>query len=431
MSFPTGYDPSALLPTIIVTDFNSDIIGFFSTHDSLTNDTAPQLGVVGGSLSVGVNGDHGTFTFIFRDDDFSFTDLDNPYRPCKLKTGYEIDLRFGKQGETIQKWFSGIINNVKNISQTNTNVWEITCFGWGSLIASRYSSMIRTQKREADGITPDDTDETTHISELFKDLLTDKDHLTVPGLDLLPITLGEIEDIPIALSDYKKNFVTIGSELNELAQMAGGFFTVNPDKTISLLKRNSKSSGLLVTNDIENPHVITANWPRNKLAFIRDQAITRDDSIKDSGFTIMHGIGSQRKTIDHSQADSNNSLILNTGDHALPFNPIRDNVSQISLKLTRTNALPILENFIVSIIGSNDDGTPNIEDIREIKIIGFTLLEKLLIPGSRFIDIPFDKISVTPVEKAISLDIHGNNLKIYRLDYSNVRQGKYYIGNGC
>ena len=402
MSFPTGYDASALLPAIIVRNFDNDIIGFFSTNDSISADTAPQLGIVGGTLSVGVNGDHGTFTFILRDDDFSFTDLDNPYRPCKLKTGYEVDLRFGKQGDVIQKWFTGIINNVKNISQTNTNVWEITCFGWGSLIASRYSSLIRTQKRAADGITPDDTDESTHISELFKDLIEDTDHFTVPGLGTLPITLGEIEDIPIALSDYKKNFVTVGSELNELAQMAGGFFTVNADKQISLLKRNSKSSGLLISNDIKNPGVITNNWPRNKLAFIQDQAVIRDDSIKDSGFTILHGVGSQRKTIDHSQPLSNNSITLGA-PHSFPFSPQKDNISQVSIKLTRTNALPISENFVISIIGANNDASPNKDDIRETKIIPFSLLEKLLIAGSRLIDIPFDKIPVT----------HGENLFLY------------------
>ena len=398
MSFPTGYDPSVLLPAIIVRDFDNDIIGFFSTNDSLTNDTAPQLELVGGTLSAGINGDHGTFTFIFRDDDFSFTDLENPYRPCKLKTGYEVDLRFSKQGEVIQKWFTGIINNVKNISQTNTNVWEITAFGWGSLIASRYSSMIRTQKREADGITPDDTDESTHISELFKDLITDKDHFTVPGLGTLPITLGEIEDIPIALSDFKKNFVTIGSELNELAQMAGGFFHINADKEISLTKRNSKSSGFLVSNDVNDPGVITKNWVRNKLSFIKDQAITRDDSIKDSGFTVLHGVGSQRKTIDHSQLLSNNSIILGA-PHYFPFFPQKDNISQVSIKLTRDDALPQTENFGVSIIGSNNNGTPNADDVRETKIIPFSLLEKLLIPGSRLIDIPFDKIPVTHGEK--------------------------------
>ena len=398
MSFPTGYDPSALLPAIIVRDFDNDVIGFFSANPNISNDTAPQLEISGASLNVGINGDHGTFTFIFRDDDFSLTDLEHPYRPCKLRTGYEVEFRLGKPQSAAQKWFTGIINNVKNISQTNTNVWEITCFGWGSLIASRYSSMIRTQQRQADGITPDDDDETTHISELFKDLLTDKDHLTVPGLDLLPITVGEIEDIPIALSDFKKNFVTIGSELNELAQMAGCFFHVNADKEITLTKRNSKSSGLLISNDIKNPDVITANWPRDKLAFIRDQVIARDDSIKDSGFTILHGVGSQRKNVDHTQPLSNNTLTFGA-DYYFPFFPQKDNISQVSIKLTRLNALPISENFIISIIGSNDDGTPNKDDIREVKILPFSLLEKLLTPGSRLIDIPFDKIPVTHGEK--------------------------------
>ena len=425
MSFPTGYDPSPLSPAIIVRDFDNDLISFFSANPNISNNTAPQLDLVGATLNVGINGDHGTFTFIFRDDDFSFTDLNHPYRPCKLKTGYEVDFRLGKPQSPVQKWFRGIINNVKNISQTNTNVWEITCFGWGSLIASRYSSMIRTQKREADGITADDTDESTHISELFKDLITDKDHLTVPGLGLLPITLGEIEDIPIALSDFKKNFVTVGSELNEMAQMAGGFFHVNADKQISLLKRNSKSSGFLVSNDIENPGVITKNWSRNKLAFIKDQAIVRDDSIKDSGFTILHGVGSQRKTVDHSDTDSNNSLTLNDS-HAFPFYPTTDNISQISIKLTRVNALPILENFAISIIGSNDDGTPNYDDVRETKTTPFSLLEKLLINGSRLIDVAFDKIPVT----------HGEKLFVYipptsaniSCDYQT-GTGAYYIRN--
>ena len=427
MSFPTGYDPSALLPAIIVRDFDNDVIGFFSANPNISNDTAAQLEISGASLNVGINSDHGTFTFIFRDDDFSFTDLDNPYRPCKLKTGYEVEFRLGKPQSPAQKWFTGIINNVKNISQTNTNVWEVTCFGWGSLIASRYSSMTRTQKRLADGITPDDTDETTHISELFKDLITDKDHLTVPNLDLLPITLGEIDDIPVALSDFKKNLVTVGSELNELAQMAGCFFHVNADKEINLTRRNSKSSGFLVSNDIKNPHVITDNWPRGKLAFIKDQVITRDDSVKDSGFTILHGIGSQRQTVDYSWTVSNNSLLLDTGNHAFPFQALKDNISQVSIKLTRTDALPLLENFIVSIIGRNDDTTPNPDDVRETKIIPFSLLEKLLTPGSRYIDVIFDKIPITPVER-LFLYIPETTSRL-SMDYSTGMIGTYYIND--
>ena len=423
MSFPTGYDPSALLPAIIVRDFDNDITGFFSINPNISADTAPQLEIVGGTLSTGINGDHGTFTFIFRDDDFSFTDLDNPYRSCKLKTGHEVEFHLSKSEAVTKKWFTGIINNVKNISQTNTNVWEVTCFGWGSLIASRYSSLIRTQKREADGITPDDADESTHISELFKDLITDKDHFTVPGLGLLPITIGEIEDIPIALSDFKKNFVTIGSELNELAQMAGGFFHVNADKEITLTKRNSKSSGFLVSNDVNNPGVITQNWPRNKLSFIKDQAIIRDDSIKDSGFTVLHGIGSQRKTIDHSQPLSNNSIGLGA-PYSFPFFPTKDNISQVSIKLTRDSALPILDNFTVSIIGDNDDDarSPNTDDIRETKTVPFSLLEKLLIPGSRLIDIPFDKIPVTRERLYLHIPPTSFNLSI---DYQT-GTGQYF-----
>ena len=424
MSFPTGYDPSALLPALSIYDLNNDLLAGFSNNPNREPaDPNKRFDIVGGTLSVGINGDHGTLTFIFRDDDFRFTDLEHPLRPCTLKTGYEVQLHLSKLNDVTKKWFSGIINNVKNISQTNTNVWEVTCFGWGSLIASRYSSMVRTQKRLADGITPDDADESTHISELFKDLITDKDHFTVPGLGLLPITIGEIEDIPIALSDFKKNFVTIGSELNELAQMAGGFFHVNADKEITLTKRNSKSSGFLVSNDVNNPGVITQNWPRNKLSFIKDQAIIRDDSIKDSGFTILHGIGSQRKTIDHSYALSNNSLVLNDS-HAFPFHPTKDNISQVSIKLTRINALPILENFVISIIGSNDNGTPNYDNIRETKTVPFSLLEKLLIPGSRLIDITFDKIPVTHGEK-LFVHIPPTSANI-SCDYQT-GTGQYYI----
>lgn len=399
---PIGYDPSPLLPNLYIKDLDGTIL---YAYETLSNEPlVKNIELAGGSLSAGINTDQGTFTFVLRDDFNNLLDLSNPIQSCKVKAGMEVLLNLGKNQNNIQTWFRGIVTDTQKSSQTKTTSWEIVCFGWASLVSSRYSSLTRTQQKLANGITPDPADTTTHISELFKDVIRDTDHLAVPGLGLLDITLGEIEDIPISLSEYRKNFVTIGSELNELAQMGNCYWGVTPDKQLFLKKRNSRSSGFLITNDLENPGVITANWNRDKLVILRDQLIVRDDTSKDTAFTILHGIGSQRKEIDHSNLLSNAILDISIQDIALPFTPIKDNISQVSIHIEKFSPLEINQDLIVSIIGSLETGFPNVEDIRETKIIPAFLLQKLFTDSnSRYIDILYDKIPTTTDEKLFVL----------------------------
>lgn len=402
MSFPLGYDESPLSPIIVIKDFDGIEQFRYETPQAVVGSPVQDFSLTSGILSKGINTNHGIMKFFIRDDDELLVDKDNPIHPLKIKQGWEVELFLGKDPSSVNLWYRGIINKITRLIQTKTITIEITTFGWGSLTASRYSSMNRTQEKLSDGLTSDTSDNTTKATELFKDVLQDTDHLAVPGLGLLDIIVNDIEDLPSQLGDYRKNLVTIGSELNELATMVGAYWGIDQNKNAFLRERNSQDSMFLITNDVKNPSLMTQNWDQERIAFTKgDQTLTRTDSSQESAFTIVHGVGSQRQIVDHFQISSNSLFDFSIENHAFPFFPEKDNISQISIALTRT--APITSGLTISVVGESKTipGAPDSNDIREIKALTAALLEKELSAASnkRFIDIKFNKIPVTKGEK--------------------------------
>lgn len=426
MSFQSGYDPTPLAAIVIIKDLKG-IEQFRYEMQQVVNGTPVQdFDLVGGILKGGLNTDFGSFIFFIRDDNQLLIEKSIPVFPSKIGQGWEIELYFGKNPTNVNLWYRGIINLIQTITQTKTTNITVTSFGYASLTAFRYSSMNRTQKKLADGITPDPADTSTKNTELFKDVFADTDHLAVPGLGLLDIIPSQVEDLPPQLGDYRKNFVTLGSEANELTQMIGSYWGVNPDKTAYLRERGSQSSGYLITNDVNPPSLATQNWNQEKIAFIKSGALVRRDSTQDTGVTIVHGIGSQRLSKDYdNQVVADNALDLSLTHYAMPFDPQHDNVQQVSIFLARTG--PITEPLVVRIVGSDDQGDPDSNDIRETKILPAALLEKELASGNRFIDIRFNKINVTKNETLFfAIAPAANGPGILQLDYDDGGPDKYF-----
>jgi len=417
--FPLGYDVSALSPILVIKDLDGIEQFRYETPQVIAGTPVQDFQLVGGLLKKGVNTDHGSFTFNIRDDNQLLIDKDTPIFASKIKQGWEVELFLGKDPTTVNLWFRGIINVVKSNTQTKTFTLSITCFGYGVITASRYSSMNRTQIKLDDEVTPDPADLSTKNTELFKDVLEDTDHLTLPGLGLLDIIPSDVEDLPPQMGDYRKNFVTLGSELNELAQMVGAYWGVNADKTAFLRQRGSLNSDFLITNDVDNASLTTINWNQQKIAFTKaDQVLIRRDSTQSSGVTVMHGVGSQKQIVDHEQTTSDNLIDLSLKNYAFPFIPEKDNISQVSLYLVRAGVLTAP--LVISIVGENPDvlGTPNFLDLRETKIIQAATLEIELSITDRNIDIKFNKIPVTVGEQLfLVLEKSANDLTFLTGEY--------------
>jgi len=420
MPFPLGYDPTALAAILVIKDLQGIEVFRYEMPQVVAGAPVQDFQLVGCSLKVGVNTDHGSLNFFIRDDDQLLIDKDTPIFESKIKQGWEVELFLGKDPSTVNIWFRGIINLVKSITQSKTYNIEVTCFGYGVLTSSRYSSINRTQIKLEDGVTPDPTDLSTKASELFKDVLQDMDHLLVPGLGLLDIIPSDIEDLPSQLGDYRKNMVTLGSLLNELSQMSGAYWGVDANKVAFRRQRGSQSAGFLVTNDVKNPTLTTTNWDQEKIGFIKSQQLIRRDSSQESGVSILHGMGSQKQIVDHNKQISNNLIDLSIENIAFPFKPQKDNISQVSLYLVRAGVLTAP--LVVSIIGEDKEfpGTPNFNDLRETKILQAALLEKELSLVDRNIDIKFNKIPVTVDEQLfLVLEKSANTVIFLTVEYDN------------
>ena len=419
MTVPLGHDLTPLAVIIFIKDLNGIVQYRYDMIQLSPGNPTQDFELKGGTLIAGINSDAGSLTIYINDNDELLTDKDDIQFPSFIKQGWEIELYAGKNEGNIHLWYRGIIDTVKTIKQTNTNTVTINSRGYGSLLASRYSSMNRTQIKLSDGITPDDTDLSTKATELIKDLLLDTDHLEVKGLGLLDIIPGDIDDLPFQLGDFRKNIIPISVAINELAQTIGAYWGVNPDKTLFLHQRNTKNSGLLITNDTKNPSLLTNNWDQEKVAFLKSSQLIRNDTSTDTAITSIIGIGSQRQTPDHKQEITELPLDLNLVHYAFRFTPQKDNISQITLAMTRGGI--ITSGITVSIVGSKPGTTvsiPNLDDVREVKIIPAELLEKELGTGDRFIDIKINKISTNDSKELfIVINQSPNPLNFLTLDY--------------
>ena len=426
MSFPVGYSPEGLYPVIRIYDLQGTLRYTFESKQVIQGENQQDFVLAGGTLTSGINTDQGGFIFICRDDDLDLFDLTKSNTPPKIKIGWEVQLYLGKDAATLSRWYTGVVTSTTADIQTATHNLEIHTMGYGIISTYRYSSMNRTQKRLADGTSLDDTDNDTLASALFTDVWTDTDHLAVPTLGTLDITAPADTVIPVTekLADYRKHMVTLGSQANELAQMVGADWGVDANKQAYYRKKGSVSSGFLITNDVnDNKHRRTKNWDQSKIAFIKSQNLIRKDSTEESGITIFHGIGSQRLILDHTQQNSNAILDLALKNYAFRFNPSLNNVAQVSLSLVRAGT--ITNDLKVSIIGAVNN-EPNYTDIRETKILSSIWLEKQLVPGTRFVDIKFNKISVTTGERLFLLLEKSNNTELYLTTEYQTGSGNYY-----
>ena len=427
MSFPTGYSPEGLYPVIHIYDLQGTLRYTFESQQVIEGNNQQDFILAGGTLTAGINTDQGGFIFVCRDDDLDLFDLTKSNTPPKIKIGWEVQLYLGKDASSLSRWYTGVVTSTTADIQTATHNLEIHTMGYGIISTYRYSSLNRTQKRLADGTTLDDTDTDTLASSLFTDVWTDTDHLTVPGLGTLDITAPADTVLPVTekLADYRKHMVTLGSEANELAQMVGADWGVNADKQAFYRKKGSVSSGFLITNDVnENKRLRTKNWNQSKIAFIKSQNLIRKDSTEESGITIFHGIGSQRLILDYNGQNSNAILDLSLKNYAFPFSPALNNLAQVSLSLVRAGT--INHDLKVSIIGTANN-FPNYTDIRETKILSSIWLEKQLIPGTRFVDIKFNKIPVTTGERLFLLLEKSNNPELFlTTEYQTGSGGGYF-----
>lgn len=387
MSYPTGFDARGLSPRIIIKD-KDGVLKFTWEHKNIDPSPIQDFDLIDWHIDGGVNTFHGIGTLLIDDRNQALLDNTDLARPIKIKNGWEMIIELGKDQAGLETWFDGIIEEPELIEEEGiiTKI-QITAIGFGVRTAHRFSRIRRFQKKTSDGLALDNTDNNAKVSEIFKDVLKDTDHLAFPGSGTEPITVVGVDDIDIKLPDFQRDFQSLGILLNELANIAGALYGITPLKDAFLRLRGVTPSGFLITNKLTD--LKTTGWPVAKLLISRQERFNYKESTIDSGYTILHGTGAQHDILDVDQTSANAVQDINPDDVSFGFTAKFDNISKVAVFLSKVGTVD--KDLHVCIVDKDAGGGPNRIAIKQRITVRAERLDREVTTGGNYFEISFNE----------------------------------------
>jgi hypothetical protein len=407
MTLTPNYNPNALHPRIVITNqFGGSAYTFESKQLNPTGTQDFQLTAL--NLHLGIDDDFGTLQLVIHDNDGNLSDLTNTDRPGVIGREWSIQLYLGKSTATEQRWFYGKIKDLTT-SRPTTGIQtiSISCVGYGIILRERMSRLVRNQAKTADGVTLDDTDDSTKISELILDLFNDKDHYIDNNIDRLTTITAQtsttgngIDESATSQKIANVNFsvASFGQIISNLCGIANTTFHVNADRALVVQDPESRDSGFLFTNNLSGERATT--WDSTKIGYILNAPLEWKDSSADMLYNFVHGFGHFKPGVSVSETTTPDAADnLDSEWHAIPFIPTADNIVKIAIRSIKTGT-PAVDTS-VQIWGDTGGSGPDPADIRYKKLLNTETLNKLgtTTPADWF-EIPIHpRLDVTPGEQ--------------------------------
>ena len=407
MTLTPNYNPNALHPRIVITNqFGGSAYTFESKELNPTGTQDFQLNAL--KLHLGIDDDFGTLQLVIHDNDGNLSDLTNTDRPGVIGREWSIQLYLGKSTATEQRWFYGKIKDLTT-SRPTTGIQtiSISCVGYGIILRERMSRLVRNQAKTADGVTLDDTDDSTKISELILDLFNDKDHYIDNNIDRLTSITAQtsttgngIDESATSqkIANVNFNVASFGQIISNLCGIANTTFHVNADRALVVQDPESRDSGFLFTNNLSGERATT--WDSTKIGYILNAPLEWKDSSADMLYNFIHGFGHFKPGVSVSETTTPDAADnLDSEWHAIPFIPTADNIVKIAIRSIKTGT-PAVDTS-VQIWGDTGGSGPDPADIRYKKLLNTETLNKLgtTTPADWF-EIPIHpRLDVTPGEQ--------------------------------
>ena len=406
-SLTPNYNPNALHPRIVITNqFGGSAYTFESKQLNPTGTQDFQLNAL--NLHLGIDDDFGYLQLVIHDHDNTLTDLTDSGRPGVIGREWSVQLYLGKTLALQERWFYGKIKDFSTSRpRTGIQTISINCVGYGIILRERMSRLVRNQAKTADGVTLDDTDDSTKISELILDLFNDKDHYIDNNIDRLTSitaqtsTTGEGIDEDATsqkIANVNFNVASFGQIISNLAGVANTTFHVNADRRLIVQDPESRDSGFLFTNNLSGERATT--WDSTKIGYILNAPLEWQDSSSDMLYNFVHGFGHFKPTVSVSETTTPDAADnLDSAWHAIPFIPTADNIVKIAIRSIKTGTPA--EDTSVQIWGDTGGSGPDPADVRYKKLLNTETLNKLgtTTPADWF-EIPIHpRLDVTPDEQ--------------------------------
>lgn len=383
MTLTPNYNPNALHPRLIITNQSGGQAYTFESKQLVSSPTQDfQLEAF--RLHLGIDDDFGYLQLVIHDNNNLFTDSSDPERPGTIGREWGIQLFLGKTLALEERWFYGKIKDFA-VSRPTTGIQtiSITCVGWGVILRERMTRIVRNQAKESDGVTLDDTDNSTKISELLLDLFQDTDHYidsritqisnitaqtstTGTGIDE-SATSGKLANINFTVASFAQ---VIGN----LVGIANSTWWINPDRALIVQDPETINSGFLFTNNLSGTKAQT--WDSTKIGYILNAPLEWKDSSADMLYNFVHGFGHFAPSLSSSDGGTPDaSDNLDTAWHAIPFTPTTDNVMKVAIRAIKTGT-PTGDGSI-QIWGDTGGSGPDENDVRYKKNIPYQKLQGL------------------------------------------------------
>ena len=407
MTLTPNYNPNALHPRIVITNqFGGSAYTFESKELNPTGNQDFQLNAL--NLHLGVDDDFGTLQLVIHDNDGNLSDLTNTDRPGVIGREWSIQLYLGKSTATEERWFYGKIKNLTTQRPTTgIQTISIICVGYGIILRERISRLVRNQAKAADGVTLDDTDDSTKVSELILDLFQDRDHYVDNNIDRLTSITAQtsttgngIDESATSqkIANINFNLAPFSQVISNLCGIANTTFHVNADRALVVQDPESRDSGFLFTNNLSGERATT--WDSTKIGYILNAPLEWKDSSADMLYNFVHGFGHFKPGVSVSETTTPDAADnLDSEWHAIPFIPTADNIVKIAIRSIKTGTPA--EDTSVQIWGDTGGSGPDPADIRYKKLLNTETLNKLgtTTPADWF-EIPIHpRLDVTPGEQ--------------------------------
>lgn len=403
MTLTPNYNPNPLHPIIIITDQEGGPAYTFESKQ--LNPTPTQdFNLEALRMHVGVDDDFGYLQLLIHDHNNIFTDTTKDRRPGKIGREWGIQLYLGKTLATKERWFYGKVKDF-TVSRPETGLQMITlnCVGWGVILRDRMTRLVRNQAKTSDGVTLDDTDDSTKISALIEDLFTDTDHYVDENITKISninvsVTSGSTgapdegidgDATSGKVANVNFNVSSFAQALSSLTGIANTQWYINADRDLIVADPETHNSGFLFTNDLSGD--TAQNWDSTKIAYLLNSSIEWQDSSSDMLYNFVHGFGHFNPAIGVSyETAPDASDNLDTAWHAIPITPPTDNIQKVAVRMVKSGTPPT--GLSVEIWGDSGGSGPDPTDIRH----------KVTVPQSRLLTLgtsvpaTFFEIPITP-----------------------------------
>lgn len=287
-----------------------------------------------------------------------------------IEEGNEIVVWIGKDNTNKVKIFRGIVEDII-IDEPNRNYMDVMISGpdWGSdLLKSRVVNGAWIQKKTADGITLDSSDDDVLVSQIVEDLLTKTSSYPVNDVAAedqgLVVSSSNIVLPDVRLASFVSNYERLDDKISEIDAILGTLHWVDPDKNfhmeVPVGSTTSLPTDTLFTDDYTNATALT--WDQTKLGLL-GKGTSIKNTVENRKKRIF-GLGGDEEVLDQKQETNGGSTSLEGIYLGQKFTPTFRYIEGVTVFLSKTGS-PVLGPTIEII--EDAGGEPEGTIIRSVK----------------------------------------------------------------